>query len=259
MPLVDPPTCDLLLFVTTVSEEGALKKVVRARGIRWIEQESELGRFWDLGQLGSRHVVAVRQEQMGAIGPAGSARTGWHYLQASKASALICLGFAFGLDEQQQSVGTVLVSETLFPYDFRTVIPRSPVLAGGAPWVDSYDGCTVFPANPELLRVLAAHQPLGFEVQFGCMLSGQARLSSTAFRDELLRACQPVVTGSIIGGEMEGVGFLAHAPADAPKWILAKGIADFAGDGRDSAGFGARRKKACQNAATFVVEALEAS
>ena len=175
MPLVEPPTCDLLLFVTTISEEAALKKVIRARGIRWGEQESELGCFWDLGQLGSRRVVAVRQEQMGAIGPAGSARTGWHYLQSTSASALVCLGFAFGLDEHQQAVGTVLVSETLFPYDFRTVVPRLPSVVGGVPWVDSYEGCTTFRANPELLRVLAAHQPRGFEVQFGCMLSGQAR------------------------------------------------------------------------------------
>ena len=68
------------------------------------------------------------------------------------------------------------------------------------------------------------------------------------------------MSGSIIGGEMEGVGFLAHAPVDEPTWILVKGIADFAADATDAGGFSARRKKARhQNAATFVVDALEAS
>jgi nucleoside phosphorylase len=57
-----------------------------------------------------------------AIGPTGSTRQAHFYLAATEAQGIVCLGMAFGISRAHQGVGTVLVSDSLFPYDVRDVI-----------------------------------------------------------------------------------------------------------------------------------------
>lgn len=59
----------------------------------------------------------------------------------------------------------------------------------------------------------------------------------------------------LIGGDMEGVGLLAVAPADKPVWLVVKGISDF-GEGPVSETDPGRRATACLHAATLVLSAI---
>lgn len=113
--------CDLLLFVATSTELDELKRTAIQLGLEWRKLGSELGDCWSVGTIGAYRVAAVRTE-MGSVGPMGSTRNAHFYLTTTGAQGLICLGMAFGISRELQPVGTVLVSESLFPYDVRDVV-----------------------------------------------------------------------------------------------------------------------------------------
>jgi len=60
----------------------------------------------------------------------------------------------------------------------------------------------------------------------------------------------------IVGGEMEGVGFLSVSDPENPSWIVAKGICDFADEERVHI-IKDTRSEACRNSAEFVLNALK--
>ena len=62
---------------------------------------------------------------MGPHGRLGSAAKGVRYLHATGAQGIIQVGMAFGIARKWQSLGDVLVSTSLIPYDNRGVIPSS--------------------------------------------------------------------------------------------------------------------------------------
>jgi len=157
---------------------------------------------------------------------------------------------AFGISAKFQAFGDVLVSESVFPYDARTIVPD------GDRWRYDYAKAKTYRANPVTLRVLDAQRTRNneFKVHPGCLLSGNATIRSAAFRDDLLRWSQNVAR-NVVGGEMEGAGLLALAPRAYPNWTVVKGICDFAGDEqKDDAE--EHRGRACANAAGFVLDAL---
>ena len=255
------PQCDVLLFVATDTELQQLSAAATGRGLQWNEHTSERGRFWSVGKVGT-YRVAVVKTKIGGLGNEGSGRNALYYLSATNASSLVCLGMAFGISRKLQSHGDVLVAERVFPYDIRKVVPargwqRFLPWGGGAPWAYDYAKTTTHSAKKELRRVFRSYElpaDAQFKVHFGCLLTGSARIGSRPYRDEILRSCVNVAP-TIIGGEMEAVGFL---PLDKPKharWILVKGISDFA-DEQQRGDADRFRSQACANAAGFVLGAL---
>lgn len=104
-------------------------------------------------------------------------------------------------------------------------------------------------------REVARRPPDEPAIHVGAILSGAARIHSSAFRNELV-AGVPGGDDLIVGGEMEGVGLLAaSASRDDPIWCVVKGISDFADENRDSV-IATGREVACRNAAEFVLSAL---
>ncbi len=253
--------CDILLFVATVTELDELKRAARARGagfepIPVKEGEAKLpGEGYWLGTVGDHRVIAVKT-RMGAIGDGGSAALGLHYVRVTGAQSVICLGMAFGISADFQTFGDVLVSESIFPYDLRMIVPD------GDRWRYEYDNeemrrrVRTYKANPITLAMLEAHRPKvkGFKVHPGCLLSGNAFIRSARFRDDLLRWTQNVAK-KVVGGDMEGAGLLSLAPRAHPKWTVVKGICDFAGD-EQKGDAEQHRAKACSNASGFVLDAL---
>jgi nucleoside phosphorylase len=249
--------CDLLLFVATPTEYDELRRAAEELGLAWEKQSSSIGDFWNIGTYGGRRVVVVRTD-MGAIGPAGSTRQAHFYLTATGAQSLICLGMAFGLSRNHQEVGTVLVSDSLFPYDVRDVVvdPDRP-----GQWIYRYDpearshAATTYPARlelRELFRRYHATAKLFNPVQFGCLLTGSARIRSPAYLAELTQRCP---AQRLVGGEMEGVGLLSLSEREHPHWIVVKAICDFA-DERQAEDARGNRRLACANASRFVLDAI---
>jgi nucleoside phosphorylase len=247
-----PPRCDVLLFVATQLELEALREVAVARQLGFEGQESTIGTFYLLGQLGGRRVVAVKTST-GGLGPKGSSANARFYVEATGATSLFLVGIAFGIDRKTQNVGDVLVSRSVFPYDDRSVVDQ----AQG--WHYDYASRNVrkFLANGALVKMVEQFL-LGSEnrdrAKIGCLLTGSAQVRSEKYRDYLLRTCR-VAASNIIGGEMEAIGLLSLHERNRCIWLVVKGISDFAdGDSGDDADAG--KKLACSNAARFMLDVL---
>jgi adenosylhomocysteine nucleosidase len=127
------------------------------------------------------------------------------------------------------------------------------------------------PAKESLVRAFERHRDIHdaeHDVHFGLLLSGSLRVQCGSYRDKLAADAGIAAQGTwtrdhgpdaqlapIVGGEMEGLGLLAISSVDTPRWIIVKGISDFA-DGKDQDLFKARRTLACANSARFVLRAL---
>jgi adenosylhomocysteine nucleosidase len=271
MSAIEPPDrqCSLLIFLATSTEESALRKAAESKGVSFKQIRDELlGKYVWLGTVGKETVIAVppaRDMQghavMGAHGRLGSAARAIHFRQATAAQGIVQLGMAFGVNPEQQKIGDVLVGTALVPYDNRLVKPSS------SGWIQRYFcNCSLYttdysparleyarPALEQLFRRHAVRHRGEFGVHIGTMLSGGARIGSTDFRDELVKA---VDCGGlpVVGGEMEGLGLLAASTEpENSVWCIVKGISDFADSSRPTA---ADREKACSNAADFLLAAL---
>lgn len=151
----------------------------------------------------------------------------------------------------------MLVSESLFPYDARTVISD---LDRPGQWRYQYgENARVYRSKPSLRRIFEQHRDRRaspYEVELGCLLTGSAVLQSASYRDQLLAWCMRIAP-RVRGGEMEGAGFLSLAERRRPSWIVVKAISDYA-DEHQGKDVETHRPQACANAARFVLQALKA-
>jgi nucleoside phosphorylase len=205
--------------------------------------------------VGSYRTKAVRCK-MGPFGHGGSAAQALMAQKETNAVGLISLGMAFGINRHRQSLGDVLVSTSLLPYDNRTVICLDEQNTDDQ-ITDDFGEMPAYSAAETLLNMLRTYAATGranVAVQFGAMLTGGARIHCARFRDRLARALSDRA-GVVIGGEMEGAGLLSTCPIRRPNWALVKGISDFA-DQRRKEDITIGRPLACRNSARFLLQAM---
>lgn len=250
MTLPAPPPCDILLFTAVSAEKKAIRDVAGELGVKHVKGKSVLGDYVDLGTVGFSRVLRV-ETQMGPFSSTGSAAKALQWLAATQAQAIISVGMAFGALPHSQKHGDILVSTSLLPYDYRIVRcgpSKTPVI--------DYSEVRTYPARPQL-RALFERAALAPEwhgrVHFGPLLSGASRIHCSTYREELCAAFPD--RGIIVGGDMEGIGLLASSDTTESRWIIVKGISDFADEQRDRI-IDETRPIACHNAARFVLSAL---
>ncbi len=257
---VDDLTCDILLFFATQTEREQLESGATELGLPFAERnDARVGTYFTLGTIGLNRVRAVKT-RMGPFFHQGSASQAIVLRAASSATSIIQLGMAFGIDRKAQEHGDVLVSQWVYPYDYRIIDHVAG--QGGQPdrYVIDYKETKRFLPKQSLLTLFARERSEGkheFTTHFGGILSGGSRIFSQIYLRELLVA----VTGSqgpggYVGGEMEGVGLLAASKKSEPVWAIVKGISDFADDQRHDE-IEASRPEACLNAVRFVLAALQ--
>ena len=162
-------------------------------------------------------------------------------IEALSPKAVIMVGIAFGINEQKQRIGDILVTEHLRLYELQKV-GTEITLRGSKP-----------DASTWLLNQLKNAEVKwdGAEVRFGNVLTGEKLVDNFDFRDQL-RRFEP----EAIGGEMEGAGLYVSCLDHKVDWILVKAICDWA-DGHKNKNKTARQLKAATNAASFVLHALQ--
>lgn len=245
--------CDLLILVATSTEVKQLKTVARELDLPFRRRNagSLVGEYFSIGQVGDFLVNAVRSN-MGPFSHGGSASRAILCQQATGATALIQLGMAFGVDRARQSIGDVLVSSAVLPYDDRDARDEND------DYVFDYKRVRRHSAKASLLALFRDEERRGKfdqQIHVGELLSGAARVFSRNFLKELMSQV-PGVSDGIVGGEMEGVGLLSVSPRAEPLWIVIKGICDFADDQRDVE-IKETRPVACRNSAMFVLRGLQ--
>ena len=237
----------LLVTVTEVEARAVLNQSLAASG-----QEAKLhfigenNIYHELGQIGGARTFMV-QSEMGSGGPSGSLLTVQESIDAIKPRALIMVGIAFGVDQDKQQLGEILIAQQLLGYELQRVgsdgSDSPPIsLRGDRP-----------SASPRLLsRFRAAiYSWKGAKPNFGLVLSGEKLVDNLAFRNRLIQAAPEA-----IGGEMEGSGLYAVAQRGKIDWILVKAICDWA-DGQKGVEKQARQQLAAANAAAFVLHTIK--
>ncbi len=183
---------------------------------------------------------------MGTSTLGGAQQTIAKAIAALSPQAIIMVGIAFGIDDQKQQLGDILISEQLRLYDLArigTTATNQPTitLRGDKPH-----------AAPSLINLYKSADLTwkGAPTRFGPLLTGDKLIDNQDYRAEL-RALEP----EAIGGEMEGAGLYVACHEAKVDWILIKAICDWA-DGNKAQDKDARQALAARNAAEFALHGL---
>lgn len=202
--------------------------------------------YYDLGEIGGAKTWMVRSE-MGAGGVSGAMATILDSIADLNPTAIIMVGIAFGMHEDKQQIGEVLVSQRLLPYELQRIGTDE---AGTRIVITRSDRPS---ASPRLLQrfrdgELSWHDA---ETRFGLLLSGEKLVDNIDFREQL-RQLEP----EAVGGEMEAAGLYAAAHRRKVDWIVVKAICDWA-DGQKHKNKQKRQQLAAHNAVSFVFHVIE--
>ncbi len=196
--------------------------------------------YRDLGTVNGTRVFLALSE-MGAMGLGSSLLSVGKGIAALHPSAVMMVGIAFGVNDQKQSIGDILVSRQLMLYDAQRLSATQIVPRGDrvhcSPWLLNY-------------LTSAELDWMGPTVRMGLVLTGDKLVDNVDYRDQLRK-----LEVEAIGGEMEGAGLYVACQDAKVDWILVKSICDWA-DGNKAQDKDARQQQAAQSAAAFVVHAL---
>ncbi|TCV97734.1 nucleoside phosphorylase [Luteibacter rhizovicinus] len=199
--------------------------------------------YQSLGTLGDFETFLTICD-MGTSGLLGSQENVRRSIDALGPSYVLMVGIAFGINENKQNIGDVLVSKQLMLYDLQRINDDDSVtLRGDRP------SCSSRLLNWVKNAKLSWHHES--KIIEGVVLSGNKLVDNRSARDKLVG-----LVPDAIGGEMEGAGLYVACQLRSVDWILVKGICDWA-DGKKAKNKKARQEKAAETSSIFVVHLLK--
>jgi nucleoside phosphorylase len=239
------PTADVIVTTVNDIETDALVAAMESAGYRGRPEMGLVNTYWLYGPINGAMVAHVRTS-MGSGGQGGSSLTLIDAIRDLKPGAVIGVGVAFGVDEESQPIGQLLVSEKLTEYE-KTRIGTGLdgeriVLHRGA----------ITEASPRLVGRFrdARLADIAVSIKVGEVLSGEKLVDNPEFKSELTDRFPDA-----IGGEMEGAGIQAAAGRENTEWLIAKAVCDYASS--KSLDKRARQERAAAVAAKAVLHVLE--
>ncbi|MEY2472000.1 MAG: hypothetical protein QOK28_1329 [Actinomycetota bacterium] len=237
---------DVLVVVATDIEEEALRAAITARSrpasveIRPRAVVRHMGRY-------RRGTAAFVRCRIGGHSLGGALDVTRDAIDELSPTSVVMVGIAFGVDEQTQPIGSVLISEAVIDYESKKVKrgrwDKHIVEQRSEPG----------PADPHLVdafRALGAGR--SSRTQVGPLLSDHTLVDDLAFRNALVDRFP-----AAIGGEMEGYGIYVAAAGRNTPWVLVKAVCDW-GDGKKSFEKDARQRLAAREAVERLFEYLDA-
>jgi nucleoside phosphorylase len=187
---------DILLVTATKVETKAVLEVFGVAG-QQTNAKSINGRvYFDLGAINGAR-AKLTQCEMGAGGLGSAQQAIAKGIAALSPAAVVMVGIAFGVSEEKQTLGDVLVTEQLRSYELQRVGTQEDgsvkiVLRDDKPHASSW-----------LLNLFKSSELTweGATLRFGTVLTGAKLVDNLDFREQL-RDFEP----EAIGGEMEGAG-----------------------------------------------------
>jgi nucleoside phosphorylase/tetratricopeptide (TPR) repeat protein len=240
-----PPPADILLITVTDVESRAVMKVFREATGKAPQLEAIGDRdYHDLGELNGTRVFMALSE-MGASGPGGSHESVRKGIEALSPAAVIMVGIAFGVNQQKQAIGDILVSQQLRLYDLQRVSKDEIILRADKPHASTW--------LINRFKNAALHwDESKAKVRFGVILSGEKLVDDVDYRDRLKQ-----FESEAVGGEMEGTGLYVASHDKKVDWILVKAICDWADGNKNNPDKDKHQQTAAHNAASFVLHALQ--
>lgn len=197
-----------------------------------------------LGVLGVYNIVHV-QCSMGSISRDSSIMTVTNALNATKTKVVVMVGIAFGVDEEKQQIGDVLLSESIIPYNLKRVGKKKTIQRG----IEAPSSKILLNRFKNIKTTWQHFLPNGNQPKLITtrLLSGEELVDNLTHRNKLIKA-----NPESKGGEMEGAGVYAACDGKA-DWIIIKGICDFA-DGDKGIGKGEKQQIAIDSAISACLE-----
>jgi nucleoside phosphorylase len=230
----------LLLTVNRAETRAILGAFERATGRPAESVLVEDRVYRNLGSINGTSVFHALSE-MGSASAGAALQTVEKGIKALDPGAVIAVGVAFGVNENEQVIGDILISRQLRLYDAQRV-GHEVILRGDRPhastWLINY------------FEGIAQSTWPGAAVHVGTLFTGEKLLDSLDYRSQLLE-----FDPEAVGGEMEGAGLYVASQDSKVDWIVIKAICDW-GDGEKATDLDARQRLAAENAAEFVVHSL---
>jgi nucleoside phosphorylase len=226
-----------LIMTATDSEDHALRTEFSTRGFTTpIIQNTERFSYVEYFRSGIGRIYHVRTSA-GSGGASGAFIMGKNAIDLLKPEYVISVGVCFGLREDKQCIGDVVISEYVHDYE-RLRLSTT----------DFQDRGATREAGPVLLSRARASLAIwnGATVHIGTVVSGEKLVDNREFRDFLRR-----LTPTSIAGEMEAWGLSAVCHETSKQFIMVKGICDWGMNKTSS-----QQDLAAANACKFVFEAL---
>jgi len=169
--------------------------------------------LWNFGDIGNKKIMMIKQGEMGSSKPSGSALVIKDAIDILNPDFVIMVGIAFGLKEDKQEIGQILISRELENYESakiskNTAIQRGHKIPAGTTLFDRFDNSAI-----EYKKVKS---------EVGLIISGDKMVDSQPFVKKLIKKYPDG-----IGGEMEGTGLQSTCEREKKEWILIKGISDW--------------------------------
>ncbi len=237
------PVDVLLVSVTAPETRAILAAILEVNGDIAPLPKQVGGRMYrDFGMVNDARVFHTQCE-MGTSGVDASQQAITYAIRDLKPGQIIMVGIAFGVDEEKQNIGDVLVSKRLTLYELQKIDKEDKVVLRG-----SKPDCSSHLLG--LFRYLESDSDFKIPLRIGPILSGEKLIDNLDYRESL-----KALESEAIGGEMEGTGLYTACQSAKVDWILVKGICDWA-DGNKSEDKEARQALAAKNAAQAVAKAL---
>jgi nucleoside phosphorylase len=236
----------ILLTVATEVERDAVIEVMCGRNRSPVGHQFHGDHtYYELGLHGGCEILLV-ETGMGSSGPTGALASILDAVRDIKPSAIIMVGIAFGLKQDKQKIGEILVSRQVCCYDLQRVTELTP---GKVDQTVRGDRVTAAPRMLDRFRGGTVGWE-GAKVRFGLILSGDKLVDSPALKTNLL-----LHEPEAIGGDMEAAGLYAAAYKGKVDWIVVKGISDW-GEGKNNPQKDENQALAAMNAAEFVFNVI---
>lgn len=234
----------LLVTVTDIETEETRSKLTPLDGYKGVIMVYKDNYTYYIGKFGKYAVALVQTGSMGSMSSTGSIITVKTALENMKSKIVIMVGIAFGVYEDKQNIGDVLISETIIPYNLKRVgedgiIPRGVEEQASILLINRFKNITTWENplenNKQANKIIAK------------VLSGEELIDNISRRNELSK-----IYPEAKGGEMEGAG-VAAACKNRAEWIIVKGICDFA-DGKKGKDKKKKQQIAIESAVSLCLE-----
>lgn len=173
----------LIVTVTGVEARTVLAGFKDSTGQKAVQHPIEDLIYHELGVVKDSKVFMV-QSQMGSSGLGSSQQTIQKSIDALSPSAVIMVGIAFGINEDKQLIGDVLVSNQLMLYESQRVgtkgkkieqITRGDRVSAPPRLVNRFQSAKLYWDETES----------GAKIRFGLILTGEKLVDNYGFREQL--------------------------------------------------------------------------
>lgn len=242
---------DLVLVVTATDLETNVthQKIKPLDGYDKIIKVFEGDLTYYFGMFGNYKIAHV-QSSMGSLARDSSIMTVSTAIKKTRAKIVIMIGIAFGVDEEKQNIGDVLISESIIPYNSKRVGKKDTVQRG----IEAPSSKILLNRFKNIKTTWEYVLADGLKAKLipTRLLSGEELVDNIQHRNKLIKD-----NPDSKGGEMEGAGVYAACDGKA-DWIVVKGICDFA-DGEKGIDKTAKQTIAINSALSACLEIFNSS